>query len=160
MSDVRTVTPCQLVHAVEQPAEATKGELIAVSRRLETAALADPPPAAAATLQDARVLTERTREVYAALAAAGAPARLYARDLQSWLAPGVTGVPLDEDDPLADEWVVVLPGASPVVFAATDLKKPDCDDDNDRCFAYAVSRDPELVQACAEVLGIGAAARR
>lgn len=156
MSDVRTRTPCQLVHAVEPPAEATKRELIAVSRRLERAALTDPPAAVAATLQDARYLTDRTREVYASLARAGAEARLFARDLQTWLAPGVTGVALDDDDPLADEWVVVLPGASPVVFAATDLRTPDCDDDDDRCFSYAISRDPEVVRACAEALGIRA----
>ena len=159
MTDVRTVTPCRLVHGVERPMEATKGELIALSRRLERAALSRPPAAVAATLQDARHLTDRTRAVYAALAEAGATARLYARDLQSWLAPGVTGVALDDDDPLADEWVVVLPGDDPVVFAATDLKVEDCDDDLDRCFSYAVSRDPELVQACAEALGLGPAAR-
>ena len=159
MSDVRTVTPCRLVHAVERPVEASKRELVALSRRLERAALGARPSAVAATLQDARFLTEQTRAVYAELAGAGAQARLYARGLQSWLAPGVTGVALDDDDPLIDEWVVVLPGREPVVFAATDLDVPDCDDDLDRCFSYAVSRDPELVQACAEVLGIGAAAR-
>jgi len=159
LSGVRTRTPCQLVHAVERPVEATKRELIAVSRRLERAALTDPPRAVAATLQDARYLTDRTRDVYAALARAGAEARLFARDLQTWLAPGVTGVALDDDDPLADEWVVVLPGPDPVVFAATDLHRPNRDEDVDRCFSYAVSRDPQLVLACAGDLGIGEAAR-
>jgi hypothetical protein len=153
VSDVRTRTPFALVSAVEQTTEATKGELVAVTRRLERRALQAPPPAVGATLQDERFLTERTRAVYASLAAAGAPARLFARGLQAWLAPGVTGVPLDEDDPLVDEWVVVLPGDDPVVFAATDLGVSDCED-RDRCFAYAVSRDPELVEACAHALDL------
>ena len=154
MSDVRTRTPCALVHAVEPPVEATKRELVVLSRRVEQAALETRPPAVAATLQDARFLTERTRAVYERLAAGGTPARMFARDLQTWLAPGVTGVALDDDDPLVDEWVVVVPGPDPVVFAATDLRVPDCDDDLDRCFTYAVSRDPDVVRACAASLGI------
>ena len=134
--------------------EATKAELLSVTRRLERAALTAPPPHVAATLQDARHLTERTRAVYAALAAAGAPARLHARGLQAWLAPGVTGVALDDDDdPLVDEWVVVLPGRDPVVFAATDLKVGDCDDD-DRCFSYGVSHDSDVVAECGHLLGL------
>jgi hypothetical protein len=154
VSEVRTRTPFALVRDAETVVEASKGELVAVTRGLEREALRQPPPAVAATMQDARYLTPATREVYARLAAAGAPARLFARGLQSWIAPGVTGVALDDDDPLVDEWVVVLPGPSPVVFAGTDLHVPDCDDDLDRCFAYAVSRDPDVVRACAEALGI------
>ena len=107
----------------------------------------------AATLQDERYFTDRTREVYTALAAAGAPARLHARGLLTWLAPGVVGVSLEEDDPLVDEWTVVLPGADPVVFAATDLRTPGCEDE-DRCFSYGVSRDREVVEECGRLLGI------
>jgi DICT domain-containing protein len=154
VSDLRTRTPFSLVREVERPVEATKRELVAISRRLERQALLDPPPAVAATLQDERYLTPRTRDVYARLAAAGSRARLLARGLQAWVAPGVTGVPLDDDDPLVDEWVVVVPGREPAVLAATDLHAPDCDDDVDRCFAYAVSRDPDVVQACARALGV------
>ena len=147
------MTPYQLVRRSAPVQDATKAELLGLTRRLERAALQAPPPAVAATLQDARYLTERTREVYAALAAAGAPARLHARGLQAWLAPGVAGVALDDDDPLVDEWVVVLPGADPVVFAATDLRVPDCEDE-DRCFSYGVSRDAEVVRECGRLLGL------
>ena len=147
------MTPYQLVRSTTPVQDATKGELLALTRRLERAALQAPPPAVAATLQDVRYLTDHTRAVYAALAAVGSPARLHARGLQAWLAPGVTGVALDEDDPLVDEWVVVLPGHDPVVFAATDLRLPDCDD-ADRCFSYAVSRDPAVVRACGQRLGL------
>jgi hypothetical protein len=146
-------TPYSLVRATVAVQEASKRELVSVTRRLERAAVELRPPAVAATLQDARYLTDRTRAVYAELAAVGAPARLYARGLQSWLAPGVTGICLDDDDPLVDEWVVVLPGREPVVFAATDLGDTDCADD-ERCFRYAMSSDPDVVAACGRLLGI------
>jgi hypothetical protein len=147
------VTPYELLRRTTPVQDATKAELLGLTRRLERGALRTRPPAVAATLQDQRYLTDRTREVYAALAEAGASARLHARGLQAWLAPGVVGVSLDDDDPLVDEWVVVLPGTEPVVFAATDLRIPDCEDD-DRCFSYGVSRDPALVEACGRLLGI------
>ena len=146
-------TPYALVSAAAEVQRATKGELVALSRRLERAALRSRPPAVAATLQDARYLTERTRSTYAELAAAGAAARLHARGLQSWLAPGVEGVALDEDDPLVDEWVVVLPGSEPVVLAATDLHDVGCAE-VDRAFTYALSHDPHVVAGCGRLLGI------
>ncbi len=145
-------TPYALVTEAEEPVRAYKHELLRLSRRLERAALADPPPVVAASLQDARFLTDHTRTVYANLAAAGSKATLHARGLQSWVAPGVVGVSLDDDDPLVDEWTVVLPSpAGPVVFAATDLAEP-CDQDSERCFLYAVSRDRDVVEACARLL--------
>jgi hypothetical protein len=147
------VTPYELVRRTTPVQDATKAELLRLTRRLERAALQSPPPAVAATLQDERYFTDRTREVYTALAAAGAPARLHARGLLAWLAPGVVGVSLDEDDPLVDEWTVVLPGAEPVVFAATDLRVPGCEDE-DRSFSYGVSRDPDVVDGCGRLLGI------
>lgn len=147
------LTPFAVVAQSTTVQAAFKGELLATCRDVEREALVTPPPAIAATLQDERYLTPHTRAVYTALASQGVPARLYARGLQTWLAPGVTGVPLDDEDPLVDEWTVVVPSASPVVFAATDVKEP-CDDDLDRCFRFAVSRDPEVVRACAELLGL------
>ena len=147
------MTPYELLCRTTPVQDATKAELLGLTRRLERAALRTPPPAVAATLQDSRYFTDRTREVYTALAAAGAPARLHARGLQAWLAPGVVGVSLDEEDPLVDEWTVVLPGVEPVVFAATDLHVPGCEDEA-RCFSYGVSRDRELVDECGRLLGI------
>ena len=147
-------TPFELVAAVQTPQRGYKWELVAASRAMERAALLDPPRAVAATLQDARFLTPHTRAVYTDLAAARTSATLFARDLQSWIAPGVAGVALDDDDPLVDEWVVVLPSPSaPTVFAATDLDEA-CDQDRDRCFLYAVSRDPEVVSACLGLLSL------
>ena len=148
-----TTTPYALVRSAGPVRRASKRELVQLSRSLERTALAGSPPAVAAALQDARFLTERTRGVYASLAAAGADARLHARGLQTWVAPGVTGVELDDDDPLVDEWVVVVPGADPVVLAATDLHEPG-DDDDGRAFTVGVSRDPHVVASCGRLLGI------
>ena len=147
------MTPYAVVSAATQVQDASKRELLAVTRRLERAALRSRPPAVAATLQDVRHLTDRTREVYAQLAADGSSARLHARGLQAWLAPGVEGIALDDDDPLVDEWVVVLPGTEPVVLAATDLGRTGCADD-DRTFTYGVSHDPHVVAGCGRLLGI------
>lgn len=147
------MTPFGLVRESAHLQEATKRELVAVTRRLEHAALQHPPAAVAATLQDVRHLSDATRAVYAALAARGVEARLHARGLQGWLAPGVVGVDLPEDDPLVDEWVVVLPGGEPVVFAATDLHVAGRADD-ERAFSYGISQDPRVVANCGRLLGI------
>ena len=149
-----TLTPYGIVSAHEQVRESPKSALVAVCRGLEREALTDPPPAVAATLQDVRYLTPATRAVYAELAARGAPGRLYARSLQAWLAPGVSGTALSDDDPLVDEWTVVLPSLShPVVFAATDCGLVGVED-GARTFTWAVSRDAGVVAAAAAVLGL------
>ena len=144
-------TPYSVVSAMETPEPIDKRGLIAVSRELEREALATPPEHVAAALQDGRFLTARTRAQYAELAAAGCRVTLYARGLHTWLAPGVTGVSLDDDDPLLDEWAVVVPSAAPVVMAAVDLRSDA--DDLERRFLYAVSRDPDVVRECARLLG-------
>ncbi len=147
-------TPYGIVSAVQPAARAPKRTLLQVCRELEREALLDPPREVAATLQDVRYLTPRTRAVYVALAEAGVSARLFARSLQAWLAPGVVGVALDDDDPLVDEWSIVVPAVRhPFAFAATDCCTADVDD-LDRSFCYAVTRDPELVRACATSLGL------
>ena len=148
-------TPYALVSAAVGCREVSKRQLVALSRDLERAAFADPPEVAVASLQDQRFLSERTRQVYRGLADVGARVTLHARGLQSWLAPGVRGVDLDDDDPLVDEWVVVLLSARrPAVLAAADLKDP-LAAQADRRFQCAVSHDRELVASCAALLEPG-----
>lgn len=145
-------TPYAVVTSVERPRPASKQELVRLSRQLEAAAMARPPQTIAAALQDQRFLTARTRDVYRRLASSGAAVTLLARGLQGWLGPGVRGVDLDEDDPLVDEWVVVLHSRQrPVVLAATDLRQQH-ELDLQRDFSYATSSDPEVVAACADLL--------
>lgn len=153
MRGVRTSTPYTVVAGAEPTVEAPKRELLRVTRRLEAELRAHPPAAVGATLQDARYLTDTTRAVYVGLAAQGARVRLFARSLHAWLGPGVEGVCLDDGDPLVDEWCIVVPGDRPVAFAGTDLRYDDAAD-ADRGFRYAVSRDPEVVRACASALGL------
>jgi len=146
-------TPYEIVTAVERTRTARKRALIAVTRGLEREALLDPPSAVAATFQDVRFVTSQTREVYAQLAARGADVRLYARSLQAWLAPGVRGVSLDDDDPLVDQWCLVVPSEEhPAVFVATDGVLHG--GDGQRPYTWATSRDPEVVRECALALGI------
>lgn len=157
MNDVLDRTPYELVSAQVPTRVASKAEMVALTRRIEREALAEPPSAVVATLQDARFLTERTRSVYARLAEAGTSVVLQARGLQSWLAPGVTGVALDEDHPLVDQWCVVVVGPRPVAFAATDLgpglgPQEGPGPDLERSFRYGLSPDPDVVLACARVL--------
>lgn len=147
-------TPYTVVSSVEAPSVIEKRALVRLSRELEREALAAPPEQVATAMQDGRFLTARTRAAYAELAARGSRVTLFARGLQSWLAPGVTGVSLDDDDPLLDEWVIVMPSAEPVVMAAVDMHSDA--EDPERRFLYAVSRDPEVVVECARLLGAGA----
>jgi hypothetical protein len=145
-------TPYAVVTARERPRPVTKRELVRLSRRVEAAAAAQPPQAMAAALQDCRFLTARTRAVYRRLASQGAEVTLLAHGLHGWLDPGVRGVDLAEDDPLVDEWVVVLPAPGhPLVLAATDLRTGAAAD-LDREFTCAVSSDAAVVAACADLL--------
>lgn len=151
-------TPFQVVAAAERVRPTSKAKLLAISRDLERRALADPPALITATLQDARYVTARTRQVYRCLADAGVRVTLLARGLTSWVAPGVEGVALDEEDPLVHEWVLVAPvPGDPTVLVATDLAAPDLDD-LDRSFEYAVSHDGQVVEACTRLL-VGAGRR-
>ncbi len=154
----RTVNkPFELVAASSPPRTATKRELLQRVRDLERQALGRPaPPAAAACLQDARFLTERTRAVYAELAARGAQVHLFARSLQAWVAPGVRGIDLD-DDALVDQWTLVLTGPQPVCFAAQDLNDAG-ERDDDRAFVWALTCDPAVVEQVASLLGLVCAA--
>ncbi len=111
-------------------------------------------------------LETSTRTVRAA-AQVGVPLPLHkgasSRPLLAWLpeqevltltraSAAASGVDLDEDDPLVDEWVVVLPSPTrPAVLAATDLRQPSATE-MDRDFTCATSSDPAVVAACAELL--------
>jgi hypothetical protein len=145
-------TPYAVVSSAHPTTSTDKRALVLLSRMLEHEAMATPPSHLAAALQDGRFLTARTRASYAGLAARGCRVTLYARGLHAALAPGVTGVSLDDDDdPLLDEWAIVVPSAEPVVLAAVDLRSDGAD--LDRRFLHAVSRDPEVVAECARLLG-------
>ncbi len=145
-------TPFELVAAASAVRLAPKEELVLRVRALEHDALLAPLPTSAyVCLQDGRFLTARTRAFYARLASAGVPVRLYAQGLQAWLGPGLEGVDLDEGNPLADQWTLLLTGAEPLCFAAQDLAWP-ARGDRYRDFQWSQSSDPDVVLAVARLL--------
>jgi len=143
--------PFDLVAAVAPTSRSAKDDLLRQVRDLERAALASGTTNAVACLQDVRFLSPWTREVYRTLAARGCRVQLFARGLQSYVDEGVTGVDLDEDDPLVNQWMVVFEGDQPVCLAAVDLDGVDAAEE--RSFLYAVTRDPVVVRSVAASLG-------
>lgn len=138
-------TAFSIVTTRATPATATKGELLEHVRALERRALDGPDVAVAvACLQDARFLTAATVEVYAELARRGAQVLVLGRGVPAAVAPGVRGVDLDDDDPLGDEWTVLLAGRTFSCFVAQDLLAPAADD-ADRDFEWAQTDDPAVV---------------
>ncbi len=104
-----------------------------------------------ACLQDARFLTAPTVEVYRELAARGAQVLVLGRGVHAAIAPGVEGVDLDDDDPLGDEWTVLLAGRTFRCFVAQDLlERPE--EDGDRSFRWAETDDPQVVAQVYDVL--------
>jgi hypothetical protein len=146
------VTPYELLRRTTPVQDATKSELLGLTRRLERAALRTPPPAVAATLQDQRYSPTDARGLHRARRGR-APARLHARGLRAWLAPAVVGVSLDEDDPLVDEWTVVLPGPTRSSSPRPTCGIPGCEDERPLLLLRRQPR-PELVAACGRLLGI------
>jgi len=137
------MTPFEILSERVPATSAKRSELLKIVRLLEVEALAEPPDAGYGVLQDARLLTPMTERIWSRLAHAGTSSTLFAQGLRTDPALDVLGVPLAEDDPLADEWVVLFTGPAPVVLAATDLPYERWD--QDRTFAYGVSRRPEVV---------------
>lgn len=145
-------SPYDIVSSQVPTQVTTKDELLEHVRELERQALEDMPVAfAMACLQDARFLTETTVGVYAELARRGAQVLVLGRGVQASVAPGVEGVDLDDDDPLGDEWTVLLAGRTFRCFVALDrLDAPE--QDGDRTFRWAETDDHRVVAQVYEVL--------
>ena len=145
-------TPYDLVSRAERPQTNTKADLLRLTRALEVEALQTRPTHIRATLQDVRHVSAATRLVYADFSAQRIDVALLARGLPAHVTNGVRGVDLAEDDPLVDQWCLVIAGGTrPVVLAATDLQAA-ASTEQDRTFTYAVSRDPLIVTACLALL--------
>ncbi len=146
-------TPYEVV-TKERPARtATKQLLESLSRHLEyRAADTSEPGVLVACFQDAHRFTRLTRLRYARVAAAAVMVAVLGRDMPAEPAARVRGTPLDPDDPLADEWVVIVVGAH---FAAalvarhppTDAIEPD-----ESAYEFAITYDRDLVIAAAQSL--------
>jgi hypothetical protein len=146
-------TPYEVVTKERPPRIATKRLLISLSRHLEFRA-ADPsePGVLVACFEEAHRFNRRTRLRYAKVAAAAVMVAALGRDMPTEPAPRVRGTPLDPDDPLANEWVVIVVGAH---FAAalvarhppTDVAEPD-----ESVYEFAITYNRDLVIAAAQSL--------
>jgi EAL domain-containing protein (putative c-di-GMP-specific phosphodiesterase class I)/DICT domain-containing protein len=146
-------TPYEVV-TKERPARiAAKQLLMSLSRHLEYRA-SDPsePGVLVACFQEARRFSRLTRLRYARVAKTAVMVAALGRDMPWEPAPHVRGTPLDPDDPLADEWVVIVVSAH---FAAalvarhppTGTAEPD-----DSVYEFAITYDRDLVIAAAQSL--------
>ncbi|MGA9871064.1 MAG: EAL domain-containing protein [Rhodococcus sp. (in: high G+C Gram-positive bacteria)] len=145
-------SPYQLAAAGRDPKPSTKQLLVEVSKGLESIAGESLQTAVILGSFEKRehftVLTAKRWEVMATRAAlVGA----LAAGIDSEPAPRVRGADLEPDDPVREEWVVVV--LSPhfaAVLAAKDMG--DTGPDMARRFSYVLSHDPQLTVECARSL--------
>jgi len=152
-TDTAPRTPFDAVHAGGARVETvTKAVLSSVSRHMEADALADTGrPVVLATFQRGERFTPETARHYERLARHCAFVVVFGEGMVRSPAPGVLGVPIVEDDPLAAQWSVVVVGPRyAAALVARDLG--DRVDDNSRRFEYAVTHRAELVYPAAGTL--------
>jgi hypothetical protein len=154
-------TPYEVLRDATSSRRVIKSDVFGVTIRLEDRALADPPLRAVALVQDMRFASQRAREVWRALAAAGTEVTVFGRDLPAYVTDGVPGVSLEEDDPLVDIWafLVVWSDGRAAGFAGNDVGHGHDNHgiaDRERDFDLAESEDPEIVRRALNELGCAA----
>jgi EAL domain-containing protein (putative c-di-GMP-specific phosphodiesterase class I) len=146
---VLRATPYELIGAGRQVRLAPKHLLVPVSKTLELSALQAPvPPILLAAFEHVRFFPPSTERRFTELAAQLPFVAAFGVDMPPAPAPGVRGGALSAEDPLAQEWTVVVLGA----HAAAALMARDLGDtgaDGDRQFEFVVSYDRALVTAAA-----------
>jgi hypothetical protein len=145
-------TPFQLIADTRRLRRGDKRLLTALSQQLEHEAISLRGEAVVlVTLQDRRFLTTEMCERFEGLAGSAALVGAFGCGLTTKPAPGVRGIDLRSDDPLCDEWnVIVVSPHFAVAFVARDLG--DDGPDLDRRFDYFVTYDRGLVAAAARSL--------
>ncbi|WP_370328446.1 EAL domain-containing protein [Euzebya sp.] len=139
---------------------AAKRTLLPISRQLELRALREAPEVLVfGTFQDQGHFTRRSAAQYGLLASQCSLVAAFAAGMDSEPAAGVRGADIPDDDPLRDEWTVVV--ISPHYAAALvgrDLGSGG--EDMDRRFAFAVTHDRSLVAELGTALMARVAERR
>jgi len=146
-------TPYEVV-TKERPARiAAKQLLESLSRYLEYRA-ADPsePGVLVACFQEARRFTRLTRLRYAKVAANAVMVAVLGRDMPAEPAPRVRGTALDPDDPLAEEWVVIVVGTHFGVALVARHPPTGRGEPDDSAYEFAITYDRGLVIAAAQSL--------
>ena len=149
----RTGTPYDLV-AAKAPAlrRATKPLLVGIARWLERQALVIGEPAVLiSTFEHQRHFSPPSVRRYGTLASCCSLVVALGQEMPEEPAPGVRGIPLAADDPLVDEWdVLVLGPHFAAALVAIDLG--DTGPDDERRFDYTVTYERSDVVAAARGL--------
>jgi EAL domain-containing protein (putative c-di-GMP-specific phosphodiesterase class I) len=142
---IPTGTPFELLAAGRPARRATKDTLLAISRYLETKGLeAAEPPVVLACFQHDRYFTPVTRARFARIARSAGLVAALGEQIAEQPAPGVRGAVLATNDPLREEWNVIVVGphfAGALVARDLGDTGPDCD----RRFDYVLTYDRGLV---------------
>jgi DICT domain-containing protein len=149
----RLGTPFAALPSHAQLRRSPKRLLVELSKQLEREASAVGSTAlVAATFQEAGHFTPATMERYRALVDEAGFVAAFGADLDTGCVPGVRGGHLHEDDPVREEWDVVVLGPH---FSAALLARDRGDrgvPDEERTFDYALTYDRDVVVDAARAL--------
>lgn len=139
------LTPHQILTRRKNPQQVTKRMLLGISRNFEQHAMTLREwPVVLSTFQHGRRFTSNTRALYAQIVPRAAVVAVFGVGMQPDPGGGVRGAWFGEDDPLKEEWdVIVLGPHFSGAFTARDLG--DEGPDEDRRFEYAVTYDRDTV---------------
>ncbi|MBS9375236.1 EAL domain-containing protein [Rhodococcus sp. B50] len=149
IADDPALTPFALASEGRRRTRSFKRLLVSMSKLLETNAVgAGPETIVLGTFQRAEHFTPTSRARWAQLAEQVAYTGIYGVGIDPYVDSAVHHAPLDPDDPMVDEWnVVVLGPHFACVLAALDMHTDAAD--LDREFHYVLSYDRGTVIRCA-----------
>lgn len=131
-----------------------KRTLLKLSRYIERLSItADSPPIVLATVQKHDNFQSATSTMYTTIAERSPLVAVFGEDLPGDLGNGIRGVRLEPDDPLAQEWVIVVIGSdSSAGLIARELPPPPGTPDRDRRFEVVITFDRQRVATAARCL--------
>ena len=145
-------TPFDVVRRHVPMRTAAKRLLVELTHHVEELAVnAIDNPMVLTALQTADQFSDAVADRYVGLAETSPLVGVFGRGLTVAPAPGVRGVALTADDPLAKEWTVVVLGAR-TAAALVALDRGDTGVDADRRFTFAVTHDRNVVTQAARAL--------
>lgn len=147
-----TGTPFEILARSRPTGRGTKESLLAISRYLETKGLdSEEPPVVLGCFQHDRYLTPATRKRFAKMAESAGLVAALGEGVPSEPAPGVRGATLEANDPLRDEWNVIVVGPH---FAGALVARDLGDDgpEGERRFDYVLTYERSLVLRAARSL--------
>ncbi|MET0701908.1 MAG: EAL domain-containing protein [Mycobacterium sp.] len=154
-STAGTVSPFALIKDHHRVRTARKATVMALSQHIEMqASRAVDPPIVLTGLQRAEFLTKGTFKRYVNLAERSPLVAIFGLQMPPGLDGGIRGIPLAADDPLCDEWTVVVlgPQTAAAIIARESPDGPQVVDDSERRFDFVITYDRALVTEAARTL--------